>query len=87
MSQSDRAKRLAKRVATAPHVVLQTHERTVAVQDELASIHHDINQVRATLDSASNAQMEALAFITRALNDISARLAKLEKDRAGSEPT
>jgi hypothetical protein len=84
MSQSERAKRFAQRVAGAPSSLIQMRQLVAVTHDVVASTQTQLDELRATLEAVSKAHLEALAFLTRSTNEISARLEKLE--RAGAMP-
>jgi len=73
MSKMDRVTRLARWIPTVPGQLRTTQDTVVATAAQVA-------EVRATLEAASKAQLEALRFLTRSVNDLSARLDRLAQE-------
>jgi hypothetical protein len=78
MTQSDRIERYLSRVATAPWLISETHRLAVTNANTLQALQEQ-------LDAASQAQLEALTLLTRAINELNGRLEKIihAAERAG----
>jgi len=76
MSRSKRARRFLRRLATAVNPVKRVYQVVVRTETGLS-------ELRATVEASSAAQLEAMSFLTRSMNEISTRLEKL--DRAGDD--
>lgn len=74
MQQLDRL----RSVRAIPSETHATHAAVVATQSQLA-------ELRSTIEASANAQLEAIRFLTRSVEELSARLARLE--RTGEDPT
>jgi prefoldin subunit 5 len=91
MSQSERALRLTSRVVHAPYyledvhrIITVAHEIASSNQAQLQELRSELRELTATFEAVSKAHLEALAFLTRSINEVGARLEQLE--RAGNTP-
>ena len=72
MSRLKRTRRFLRRIATAVNPVKRVYQVVVRTETQLT-------ELRATVDASSAAQLEAVSFLTRSINEISTRLEKLER--------
>jgi hypothetical protein len=72
MSRLKRAGRFLRRLATAVNPVKRVYQVVVRTETQLT-------ELRATVEASSAAQLEAVSFLTRSINEISTRLEKLER--------
>lgn len=77
---SRRAKRVARRYMEAPTLVSLTHHAVDEMAPKLDDLAGRVTDLQAELDAMSKAHMEALAFLTRSIEEISVRLEALTKD-------
>ena len=71
MSRLKRTGRL-RRLLTAVNPVKRVYQVVVRTETQLS-------ELRATVEATSAAQLEAVTFLTRSINEISSRLEKLER--------
>jgi hypothetical protein len=76
MSRSKRARRFLRRLATAVNPVKSVYRVVVRTETGLT-------ELRATVEASSAAQLEAVSFLTRSINEVNTRLEKL--DRVGDD--
>ena len=70
MTSTGRVSRALRRIATAPWLITETHSMVAANAAEL-------ERVSSNVDAASQAQLEALTLLTRAVSELNSRLEKL----------
>jgi hypothetical protein len=83
MTSTGRASRLLRRIATAPWLITETH-RMVAANATALKILDD--RVTLNMEAASQAQLEALTLLTRAVSELNTRLQKLSNTAEPSTP-
>jgi phage shock protein A len=81
MSETARATRLVRRIATAAHQVEHTSQVVTTSEVQLAELRAAVEAMQATIEASFKAQLEAMSFLTRSINDLSTRLGKLEPVR------
>jgi hypothetical protein len=67
-----RLRRFLRRIATAVNPVKRVYQVVVRTETQLT-------ELRATVEATSAAQLEAVSFLTRSINEINTRLEKLER--------
>ena len=72
MSQLRRARRFARRLATAVNPVKRVHQAVLRSESRLADL-------QATVEASSAAQLEAVSLLIRSINEVNTRLEKLEQ--------
>jgi hypothetical protein len=72
MSRLKRAGRFLRRLVTAVNPVKRVYQVVVRTETGLT-------ELRATVEASSAAQLEAVSFLTRSINEISTRLEKLDR--------
>jgi type II secretory pathway predicted ATPase ExeA len=72
MSRLKQAGRFLRRLASVANPVRRVHAVAVRTETQLAELH-------ATVEASSAAQLEALSFLLRSMDEINRRLEKLER--------
>ena len=72
VSQLDRAKRFLRWVPTVPRQLSVT-------QESVHSANASLGELRAEIEAASKAQLEAMRFLTRAIDELGVRFERIEQ--------
>jgi methyl-accepting chemotaxis protein len=78
MSQLD----FLRSLRAMPNQVRATSDQLRVTHGEVVMTESQVAELRATVEASSKAQLEALRFLTRSVNELSARIDKLERRAA-----
>jgi uncharacterized coiled-coil protein SlyX len=80
MFDMSRMKRLTRRLATAPARIQQVSDDVTILRQEMLAVRAEVAALTSRIDISTKSTLEALAFTTRSIDGLNARLDKMQAD-------